>query len=107
MPNRKEMPLFFAGRPEEHSRILAAGINDLFKGRGNNTTAVTLTADSTTTVLTHKRYNADTVAIFMPKSASAALVLGKLYVVAATGTLTIHHDSTPDTDRKFGIAYVG
>ena len=106
MPRYLELPLFFDS-PEEFLRKIATTVNDLIDGEGNNVDSVTLTPNSTTTVVSLARFNADTVANLTPKTQSAAAALGALYVVATTGTLTLHHDSTADTDRTFGLLYIG
>lgn len=110
MPDTAEPPLFFDGRPEEHIRKVALATRELLTGKSNNTiTAITLTPNSTSTVIERERVSCDTIVSLTPKSETAATAMasGNLWVQANFGKITIHHDSTADTDRTFGAVLTG
>lgn len=110
MPETQEPPLFFEGRPEEHVRKVALITRELLNGKSNNTiTAITLTPNSTSTLVEQDRVCCDTIVNLTPKSATAAAALGSgtLWVEVTKNRITIHHDSTADTDRTFGAVLVG
>jgi hypothetical protein len=98
--------MFFKGRVDEHLRILAQTINGTLRGRQNNTVTVTLNAGETTTEIIDNRFSPDTIPTLTPQTASAASASG-VYAVATTGKITIHHDASAATDRRFGLIYVG
>lgn len=84
--------------------VLRNGID----GKLNNVTDVTLTASSTTTTITDPRIGPDSHLSFTPTTATAATAAGGLYVSARdTGTATVTHASTADTDKTFTLAIVG
>lgn len=89
-------------------RRVALVVNGLLLGRSNNVyDEVTLNASATETLIEHDQITGDSVALLEPKTATAAAALGVLYQTAATGVITLHHDSTGDTDRSFRYAVVG
>ena len=78
------------------------------EGKLNNVTDVTLTASSTTTTITDPRIGPDSHLSFTPRSATAATAAGGLYVSARdTGTATVTHASTADTDKTFSLSITG
>lgn len=92
----------------EHRRKLAEAANASLDGQGFNAGLITLTASSTTTVVTDLRAGVDSVITFMPKTANAASALSGLYVSSrGKGTFTITHASTATTDRDFEYALHG
>lgn len=95
--------------PIEHIRKLGSRINALFKGKTNAVHLVTLEADETSTQLSAPDATSQTQVYLSPRSASAAAALasGTLWATAAGGVVTIHHDSSSDTDRTFGVALLG
>ena len=77
-------------------------INEMMKGRGNQTGTVTLTANAATTTLTDNQLSADSVVVFMPTTANAATAMGNLYVSARNnGSFTLTHANNAQTDRVF------
>lgn len=79
-------------------------INEMLKGRGNQTGTVTLTANAATTTLTDNLLTADSVVVFMPTTANAAAEIGAggMYVSARNnGSFTITHANNAQTDRVF------
>jgi len=85
---------------------MAQTVNDILRGRQNNTTTVTLQPGATQTIISDDRFTADTVLALTPKTSSAAAASG-LYVVPGTGQATIYHDNHAATDRTYGVVYVG
>lgn len=90
---------------KDHRRKLAQAINGLLQGQGNNLDQVTLAANATETVLTHDRITERTVFQLMPRTASAAAAQAGIYVTTTKGSATLHHDSSPATDRTFGLVF--
>jgi hypothetical protein len=98
--------------PIEWCKQLAKKINSVMDGKTNNTTTVTLTANSATTTITFSegRMGADTVLTFTPTTANAAGALAGLYVSGrdvAAKTITLTHANTATTDRTFSCVLVG
>ncbi|MFA7256046.1 MAG: hypothetical protein WC047_00525 [Kiritimatiellales bacterium] len=98
--------------PLEWCKQLAKKINAVMDGKTNNTATVTLTANSTTTLVTFAdgRIGADTVLTFSPNTATAAGALSGLYVSGrdvAAKTITLTHADTATTDRIFSCVLVG
>jgi hypothetical protein len=90
---------------KEHRRKLAQALQGIMDGRTNNAGSVTLTASTVTTVVSDKRAGVDSVIVFMPKTANAAAVLGRLYVSARTDeAFTLTHASTTSTDMDYEYA---
>lgn len=105
--NRFDAPPEFWTSPEEQMRLLALSVRGLLLGRGNNTHEVTLSANATTTVIDIDGVTAQTIATLVPRTAKAATAIGAgvIYQTSALGKITIHHDSTADTDRTLGLVY--
>ena len=90
---------------DEH---LIAPLRNAIEGKLNNVTDVTLTASSTTTTITDPRIGPDSHLSFTPRSATAAIANGTLFVSARdTGTATVTHASTADTDKTFSLSITG
>jgi hypothetical protein len=97
MPNEKE-----------HRRALARAANGATGGKLNAVTQVTLTASSTTTVVTDARIGANTFIGFSPLTSDAAAALSGLYVSSQKqGQATLTHASTSSTDRTFSVVLIG
>lgn len=97
---QKAVPL--SGANEQHRYVLAVAINELLKGRANNTGAVTLTPSVTTTTVEDNLFNSDMVPLLIPTTANAAAALANVYVSArANGSFTLTHANTGTTDRAF------
>jgi hypothetical protein len=100
------VPTFWKGPEEEHRRKLAQAINSLMKGQSNNGFEVTLNADATLTELTVEFARTGNIAQLQPMSASAAASLANVWTEVTVGTVKLHHDSSPATDRKYGVVLV-
>lgn len=79
-------------------------VNEMLKGRGNQTGTFTLTANAASTVVSDNRFAADMVPVWTPTTANAAAEVGAggMYVSARTnGSFTITHANNAQTDRTF------
>jgi hypothetical protein len=99
---------------KEWCRRLSRVVNQAMQGKTNNTseTAVTLTANATTTTVTEapNRIGEATVILFMPTTANAAAAMANIYVSSrsvANNTFTITHANTATVDRTFNYVLVG
>lgn len=90
------------GEQTAHRYTLATAINQLLKGRSNNTGQVTLTPGATTTTVVDNQFNSDMVPLLMPTTANAAAALATTYVSARSkGSFTLTHANTGSADRTF------
>lgn len=101
------IPAAFKVDADEHRRDIARAVAGLMIGRRNGMGLVTLTASSTTTVISDSRITPDTIAILEPLSATAAGAVGGLYQTATAGSITLTHASTAATDKNFAFVLVG
>jgi 2',3'-cyclic-nucleotide 2'-phosphodiesterase (5'-nucleotidase family) len=81
-------------------------------GRINTPGALTLTANSATTVVTFPEGNLSntSVLIWMPKTANAAAAMTNLYrqsTNVAQNTITLAHANNAQTDRNFDYILIG
>lgn len=111
MPDTQSPPLYWQDT-DEMARKTAVIVREVLKGKTNNTQDITLTPNSTTTVLEGDEYTrvcCNTVISLSPRTASAAAAQasGSLWIQTNNGRITIHHDSTADTDRTFGAVFTG
>jgi hypothetical protein len=106
---RQVVPGFLEGREKEHLRKISNIVNDLQKGRGNNHFDVTLVANATQTTIVVDWANAQSLATFHARSASAAqaIAAGAVWTEVNKGEIVIHHDSQPATDRQLGVVLIG
>lgn len=89
-------------RGDAENYLIAELINNLLKGRLNNTGAFTLAAGVTTTVVVDTTFESSMVVCWMPTTANAAGAMTNLYVSArAPGTFTLTHANTATLDRTF------
>lgn len=98
--------------PDTHRRQLAESINNVQKGKLNNTGEVTLTANAATSTLTDPRLTVFSVVTFDPMTANAATELygATMYCLTANrnnGTWTITHANNAQTDRQFRYTILG
>ena len=92
----------------EHRRKIAETVNRAMQGKLNNTGAVTLTANQTTTVVADLRAGPDSTIGFMPITANAAAAIGGMYVSSrGNETFTITHANNAQTDRNFKYSVTG
>lgn len=90
------------GIDAQHRMAISAAVNELLKGRANNTGVVTLRANQTTTTVIDNLFNSDMVPLLMPASANAASALATTYLsVRANGQFTLTHANTATADRTF------
>ncbi len=101
---RKPVPKYWNSE-EEHLRKVSDGANAALSGQTNNQFTVTLDPDETTTEVLYEKCRPDISVNLTPGSASAAA--STVWVEPQTGKAIIHHDSSPDTDRKFFAVFVG
>ena len=92
--------------PEEGARKTAYAANAALNGQTNNQFTVTLTPGAISTDVTYEKSRPDISVNLTPASASAAAATG-VWVEPKMGKATIHHDSSPATDRKFFAVFVG
>lgn len=92
-------------------KVVLPIVASILRGKLNNTYDVTLAvAPATTTTLQTEIASADSIALFTPKTASAATTVGAGNIRAACadgGVVTFTHDSNAATDRTFGVAIFG
>ena len=100
-------PEQWAGEVSDHIRYVAQTVNGLLSGKSNNSDTVTLSADATSTVVSNPNVTANTVVSLTPTSSSAAAALSGVWVETSTGKVTINHASDSESDRTYGISYVG
>lgn len=87
-------------------------VNNAMAGRTNNTGSVTLTASSTTTVITFSagQIGTGTVIFLSPTTSNAAAAMTNVYQSSkdvAANTITLTHANTGTTDRTFNYALIG
>lgn len=81
---------------------LARAINNILKGKTNNTGSVTLTANSATTTLTDVRIGINSVITLQATTSNAASALTNVYFgTPGDGTVTINHSNNAQNDRTF------
>lgn len=102
-----EPPLFFDGPDNEHTRKVSLIVRELLEGKSNNYATVTLEANATFTELNRERISYNTIVLASPKTANAAAIQGSLWFETTNGTVTIHHESSANTDLTFGVVFVG
>lgn len=95
-------------RGDAQNYLLAETINNILKGRANNSGTFTLTAGATTTVVTDTAFESSMVVTWMPTTVNAAGAMTNLYVSARDkGTFTLTHANTATTDRAFAYSRWG
>lgn len=97
--------------PQDRNELLlnlALTLNQVIRGRANNTGTFTLTANQTTTVVTDNLFGPDSVILWTPLTANAAAALGGLYLsTRGVGSFTLTHANSAQTDRDFAYVRVG
>lgn len=93
---------------EKDPAKFAVAINQLGSGRSNASGTVTLTASTTTTVVTAPNCGTGSEVFLMQKTANAATAFATTYVSAVgNGSFTLTHASNSQVDRTFGFFAVG
>lgn len=88
--------------PPQSILLLVETLNQVVRGRANNTGTVTLAANETETVVEDNLFESSQVPLLIPTTANAALALTSVYLSAREkGAFTLTHDSTADEDRTF------
>lgn len=96
------MPVQLPNPTAPNPREISATLRQLAEGRGNSSGTVTLTENTTTTVVTHQAIGRDAAILLNPRTANAAGALATTYVSAqSTGTFTLTHANAATTDREF------
>jgi len=91
-------------------RQIITAIRELIQGRNNATDSVTLTINTTTTIVSKTTLNSGGVPILVPRTANAAAeqANGTLFISAiAGGSFTITHANNAQTDRTFDYISLG
>jgi|694.fasta_scaffold37394_7 hypothetical protein len=93
-------------------RNAALTINDITKGRSNNSGVFTLTANVATSTLTDDRVGFDSCIALVPTTANAAAEIGNgtLYIAETgriNGSVVINHANNAQTDRTFRFIISG
>lgn len=90
------------GDEKQQRQLTADTINQIMRGRANNTGTFTLAAGATTTTVTDPAFQSSMVPLWTPTTATAATALTKVYVSSRSkGSFVVTHDNTADTDRTF------
>jgi hypothetical protein len=95
-----------------YMRRIWDAMQPLRKGKTENVTELTLTANVATTVLNYKGLSPQSVIVFDPKTANAAaeLAAGTMYVLTANRAndqWTVTHANNAQADRSFQVAVIG
>ena len=89
-------------------RDLARAVEAILRGNVNSGGAVTLTASSTTTVISNHLISPDSILILTPTTATAAAAMASVYqTVTGKNEITLTHNNTADTDRDFKYVVLG
>ena len=91
----------------EHLRKASQALNGVLNGETNNALTVILEVNETSTTVPEPRMTTHSVPLMTPLSASAAADFTKFWSEAKNGSIVIHHDSSPITDRKLGVVFSG
>ncbi|NBV06661.1 MAG: hypothetical protein EBS06_05435 [Proteobacteria bacterium] len=80
----------------------------ILDGKINAIGSKTLTANSTTTIITDRRIGVDSILFLAPTTANAAAALSGIYqAVTAQYEITLTHASNSQTDKTFKYAILG
>ena len=91
-------------------RKVVLAVNNILRGKTNNTGSVTLTASSATTTLTDIRIGINSVILLQPTTANASAEIGAGTIYFAdpgNGSVVINHANNAQTDRTFKFAIIG
>jgi hypothetical protein len=91
-------------------RAITTSVRGLMQGRSNNVIDVTLTENTTTTVVTDSRITLCAAILLQPTTANAAAALATTYILETgrvNGSVTITHANNAQTDRTFKAVIVG
>lgn len=91
-----------------HRTGIAETLNNVARGKLNNSGSFTLAASTTTTTVTDDRVGANSIIVTSARSATAAAAADTIWISAKNdGSFVITHDSTADVDRTFDYLVFG
>ena len=102
--HRPGVPVDWEPNHREHRRMIALSVNDILRGKLNNTGRVTLSENSATTTVINPLVEANSCVLMTPLSATAASENWWLSNVVPRQSFTLTHASAPSTDRTFCYA---
>lgn len=88
-------------------RLIIQAINSIVKGKLNCCGETALTASAASTTINDPLCNPNSVILFTPTTAHAAVEIATLYYTAGTGSFVIHHANNSQTDRIFRYVIIG
>lgn len=89
-------------------RKVATAINQILKGKTNNTLTITLAVNADRTEVSDNRIGSQSTILFTPRSASAAAISASVYVISKNnGMAVIGHSNDTATDKIFDLAIIG
>lgn len=94
-------------RNEQDLTVFALAINELTQGRSNAHGTFTITASTTTTVVTNANCAAASHVGITATTANAAAALATTHITAANGSFTVTHANNAQVDRTFTYAIQG
>jgi len=89
---------------------ISDAVNNILRGKTNNTGTITLTDNVATTTLTDIRIGINSVILLQPTTANASAEIGAGTIYFNTpdgGSIVINHANNAQTDRTFKYAIVG
>lgn len=90
------------GEEVQHRQLIADTVNKIMKGRANNTGSFTLSANTTTSIVTDPAFESSMVPQWTPTTSTAATAMANLRVTTrAKGSFTLTHANTADADKTF------
>ncbi len=104
------VPVLLTTNPDQKQQLLLVciAVNEILKGRMNNTGTVTLTAGATSTDVDDNQFQSDQVPLLVPTTANAAAAITTTYLSARDkGTFTLTHANNAQTDRTFLYVRIG
>jgi len=89
-------------------RDVARTVNLLIRGKSNNVTNITLTANTASTILSFADIESTSFVGLTPLTANAATALTNIYISSqSAGALTLSHANNAQTDRSFKVTIIG
>lgn len=83
-------------------------VNNILKGKTNNTGEITLTANAASSALNDPRIGINSVILLMPTTSNAAVAKQTLYFDSpGDGSVTINHANNAQTDKTFRYTVSG
>jgi hypothetical protein len=102
------VPPTYSPDEKAHRRQLGEGVQNLFQGKMNATSSITLNASATTTTITDSRIGATTHISLSPTTPDAATALATTYVSSQkNGSAVLTHANSTSIDRTFSLLFIG